>query len=43
MMDGDWQALKKVVHEIRQTSSETVTREFHGAMNCPANTITVHR
>jgi hypothetical protein len=36
---GRW-ALK-VVRETHQTSSETITREFCGAMNCPASTMTV--
>jgi transposase len=38
----DRQALKKVVHETCQSSSKTITREFHSAMNCPASTVTVH-
>jgi hypothetical protein len=42
MTDRDRWALKKVVREIRQTSSETITHEFCGAMNCPASTLTVH-
>jgi transposase len=36
-------ALKKVVCETCQTSSETVTLEFRSAMNCPASTMTVRR
>jgi hypothetical protein len=36
---GRW-VLKKVVRETRQTWSETLTHEFHSAMNCPASTMT---
>jgi hypothetical protein len=36
----DCRALKKVVRETRQTSSETITREFRSATNCPASTLT---
>jgi transposase len=36
MTDRDRRALKKVVHE-------TVAREFHSAMTCPASTMTVRR
>jgi hypothetical protein len=39
--DMDHRAWKKVVRETRQTSSETITREFRSAMNCPASTMTV--
>jgi transposase len=39
---GRW-ALKKVVRETRQTSSETITREFRSATKCPASTMTVLR
>jgi hypothetical protein len=39
---GHW-ALKKVILEIQQTSSETITREFRSSTNCPASTLTVHR
>jgi hypothetical protein len=35
--------LKKVVRETRQTSSETLTREFRSVMNCPSSTLTVRR
>jgi hypothetical protein len=42
MTNRDCRALK-VVCETRQTSSETITREFHNAMNCPASTMTVRR
>jgi hypothetical protein len=31
MTDKDHRALKKVVHETRQTSSETITHEFRSA------------
>jgi hypothetical protein len=41
--DRDRRALKKEVLETRQTSSETIAREFHNAMNCPASTMTVRR
>jgi hypothetical protein len=34
MTDRDRWALKVVVHETCQTSSETITHEFHSAMNC---------
>jgi transposase len=43
MTDRDRRVLKKVVRETRQTSSETITREFRSVMNCPANTMTVRR
>jgi transposase len=43
MTDGDRRALKKVVREPLQTSSETITCEFHSATNCPASNMTVHR
>jgi hypothetical protein len=43
MTDSDHQALKKLVRETRQTSSETIIPEFHSAMNCPASTMTVRR
>jgi transposase len=43
MTDRDSRALKKVVRETRQTSSETITREFRSATNCPASTMTVCR
>jgi transposase len=43
MTDRDRRVLKKVVRETRQTSSETITHEFHSATNCPANTMTVHQ
>jgi hypothetical protein len=38
---SDRRVLKKVVHETRQTLSETIIREFRNAMNCPASTMTV--
>jgi transposase len=41
MTDRDRRALKKVVRETRQTSSETITCEFHSATNCPASIMTV--
>jgi transposase len=41
--DRDRRALKKVVHETRQTSSETITREFRSAMKCLASAMTVRR
>jgi hypothetical protein len=41
MTDRDHQALKKVIHETHQTSSETITREFHSVTNCPASIMTV--
>jgi hypothetical protein len=41
--DRDHQVLKMVVRETCQTSSETITREFHNAVNCPASTMTVCR
>jgi hypothetical protein len=41
MTDGDHRALKKVVRETRQILSETITHEFHSAMNCPASNLTV--
>jgi hypothetical protein len=43
MTDGDRLALKKAVRETSQISSETITREFRSATNCPASTMTVHR
>jgi transposase len=43
MTDRDRRALKKVVRETRQASSETITRVFRSATNCPANTMTVRR
>jgi transposase len=43
MTDGDRRVLKKVVHETRQTSNETITREFCNATNCPASTMTGRR
>jgi hypothetical protein len=36
-------ALKKVVRETCHISSETITREFCSATNCPASTMTVCR
>jgi transposase len=41
--DRDRRALKKVVCETRQTSSETIAREFRSATNCPASTMTASR
>jgi hypothetical protein len=41
MTDGDRRVLKKVVRETHQTSSETITREFRSATNCPASNMTV--
>jgi hypothetical protein len=43
MTDSYRRALKKVVRETRQTSSETITREFCSATNCPPSTMTVRR
>jgi hypothetical protein len=43
MTDSDCRVLKKVVRETRQTSSKTITREFHSAMNCPASTMPVRQ
>jgi 1,6-anhydro-N-acetylmuramate kinase len=43
MTNRDRRALKKVVRETRQTSSETTTREFRSATNCRASTMTVRR
>jgi transposase len=43
MTDRDRRALTKVVRETRQTASEIITREFQGAMICPASTMTVRR
>jgi transposase len=40
MTDRDRRALKK---ETRRTSSETITREFRSATNCPGSTMTVRR
>jgi hypothetical protein len=41
MTDRDRRALKKVVRETCQISSETIIREFRSAINCPASTMTV--
>jgi transposase len=43
MTDRDRRALKKVICESPQTSSETITREFHSTTNFPASTVTVRR
>jgi transposase len=43
MTDRDRRALKKVVRETRQTSSEIITREFLSATNFRACTMTVRR
>jgi hypothetical protein len=43
MTNRDHRALKKVVRETRQTSSETITCEFRSATNCPASSMTVRR
>jgi hypothetical protein len=43
MTDRDRRASKKIVRETRHASSETITREFCSAMNCPASTMTVRR
>jgi hypothetical protein len=43
MTDRDRRTLKKVVRETRQTSSETITREFRSATNSPGSTMTVRR
>jgi transposase len=43
MTDRDRRVLKKAVRETRQTSSETITREFRSATNCPTSTVTVRR
>jgi hypothetical protein len=43
MTDRDCRALKKVVHETCQPSSETIICEFRSATNCPASTMTVCR
>jgi transposase len=43
MTDRDRRALKKVVRETHQASSETITHEFHSATNYPASTMTVHQ
>jgi hypothetical protein len=43
MTDRGRRPLKKVVRETRQTSSETITREFRSATNCPASSMTVRR
>jgi transposase len=40
MTDRDHRALKKVVREIRQTSSGAITHEFRSGTNCPASTMT---
>jgi transposase len=42
MTNRDRRALKKVVRETCQKSSETVAHVFHSATNCPARTMTVH-
>jgi transposase len=42
MTHRDRRALK-VVREIRQTSSETITHYFRSAINYPVSTMTVHR
>jgi hypothetical protein len=41
MTDKDCQALKKVVRETHQISSETITRELRSATNYPASTMIV--
>jgi hypothetical protein len=41
MTNRDHQALKKVVRETCQISSEIITLEFRSAINCPASTMTV--
>jgi transposase len=41
--DRDRRELKKVVSETRQTSSETITRDFRSAAHCPASTMAVRR
>jgi hypothetical protein len=43
MTGRDRGALKKLVRESRQTSSETIIREFHSATKYPASTMTVRR
>jgi hypothetical protein len=43
MTDRDHQALKKVVREIRQTLSETMTHEFCSTTNCRGSTMNVRR
>jgi hypothetical protein len=43
MTDRDRLALKNVIRETHQTSSDTITREFCSAMNCPASTMTVRQ
>jgi transposase len=43
MTERDRRALKKAVRETRQTTSETITREFRSATNCPASSMTVRR
>jgi hypothetical protein len=43
MTDRNRRALKKMVRETRQTSSETITREFRSATNCPVSTMIVRR
>jgi hypothetical protein len=43
MTDRDRRALKKVVRETRQSSSETIPLEFRSATNCPGSTMTVRR
>jgi hypothetical protein len=41
MTDRDRRALKAMVPETYHTSSETLTREFRSATNCPASTVTM--
>jgi transposase len=41
--DRDRRGLKMVVRETRQTLSETITRDFRSAANCPASTMSVLR
>jgi transposase len=43
MTNSGHRALKKVIRETRQTSSETITCEFYSATNCPASSLTVLR
>jgi hypothetical protein len=43
MTDRDRRALKKVVRETRETSSEKIALEFRSGTNCPASTKTVRR
>jgi hypothetical protein len=42
MTDRDRLVLKNVVLETCKISSETITRDFHSATNCPASTMTVY-